>query len=366
MTRTFYFVGGEDFDFTGYGNVEVDTDPTHRNPLMSRCSLRADDSFSGWGTGDVGDLTTAWFHAIVWAEKEDLAIPFSNLTGDGREFRRGMLRFLDANGVIRLMIGYTTTANFASFDPFHPVYWWLAKADEAGEVTYIGARFSAWVSANTTTPNAIDINISNYDVEDGGSVRVWVNNTLAFAVYDTTLFTDGNDSINEWRLSGLGSGIEFDTNKVSLSYSQVAIGAEDTRGLSIATLVPSGLGNLDNWATGTFSDINEVTLDDSTTNTSDAPGQIQQYKVTGPLSGSYGVVGVVVSVRAQKGFLGGPTQLDLGVRTGGSDYWGSDLTLPVSKQHLETFFMLNPDTGDAWTIAELSAPDFNIGMKSVA
>ncbi len=360
MVDTFYFVGGEDFNFTPFGITSVDTTPGHFRGNFARCGLRAEDGDSGWDTGDVGDFTDVWFHARVYMERSYYA---RSILVSEPPAERAPVKIVDANGIVRLII--YLPAMFPATNT-NPARWRVAKVDQFGVATALGGVFSAFFSANPDEPDALDIHISDYDVVDGGSVQIWVRGTLAFSVSNVTLATDSNPTINGIRFSGVGSESYLDPSVWYHTYSEVVVAAQDTRGIEIVTLTPDSNGNLDNWTVGGVANINELVLDDSTGNTSLSAGQIQQYKVVAPPSGTYGVIAFAVSVRAQKGSLGGPTKIDLGLRTNGSDYWGSDINLPSTKQHLQTFFMTNPDTGGAFTIPELSDPDFNIGMKSVS
>src|SRR4051812_35530020 len=172
-------------DLNGYGNVSVDTTPPHYRPEMARCALGSQDAFSGWDTGDVtGNVATAWFHTQLWATETAFRIDFGNIEGDGREYRRSCIRFVDEHGAIRLMIGYTTEANFSSYDPLGVgnARWWFAKVDDLGVVTRIGPVFSAWLAGSPAVPEHLDVSITNYDVVGGASVRVYLNNVLVFGV----------------------------------------------------------------------------------------------------------------------------------------------------------------------------------------
>jgi hypothetical protein len=360
MPRTIYYVGGEDFDFTPFGNTSVDTTAGHFRGDFARCALRAEDGDSGWDTGTIGNFTDVWFHFRVFMERSYFT---RNILVSEPGTQRAPIKIVDDSGIVRLIMfipAFFPAANTSA------ARWCFAKIDDIGAWTILGGVFSATFSGNPDLPDDFDIQISNYDVTNGGSVKVWVRGTLAYSVSGVTLATDSATDISGIRLSGCGAALYNDPNVWYHSYSEVIVSDEDTRGLDLATLVPDAAGNTDNWTTGTVTDINELTLDDSTTNTSDTANQIQQYTVIPPPPGAYGVIAVALSVRAQLGSLGGPTQLDLGVRTGGSDYWGSDLALPITKQHLQTIFATNPDTSNAFTIAELSAAGFNIGMKSIA
>ncbi len=360
MVDTFYFVGGEDFNFTPFGITSVDVTTGHFRGDFARCGLRAEDGDSGWDTGNVGDFTDVWFHARGYME---LSYYSRSVLVSEPPVERAPIKIVDADGVVRLMV--YLPAMFPATNT-NPARWHFAKVDQLGVATNLGGVLSAFFSANPAEPDDFDIHISDYDVVGGGSVKIWFRGTLAFSVSGVTLATDGNTTINGIRFSGVGVEGSNTGSVWYHTYSEVVVAAQDTRGIDLVTLTPDANGNLDNWDVGGVSNINELVLDDSTGNVSLTAGQIQQYTVVAPPAGTYGVIALAVSVRAQKGSLGGPTKLDLGLRTNATDYWGSDINLPSTKQHLQTFFVTNPDTGVAFTIPELADPAFNIGMKSVA
>jgi hypothetical protein len=134
----------------------------------------------------------------------------------------------------------------------------------------------------------------------------------------------------------------------------------DTRSLGLQTFQPVANGNTHSFDTGSpaASNVNEVTLDDTTYDGSSTAGQIDQYTIPSLASG-YGVVAFGVSARAAKG-ASGPTKIDLGVRVGGSDYWSSDQSLGVSLLNYQIWWSTNPNTTVPW----VGVPD-NIGLQSV-
>lgn len=357
VAPTLYFVGGEDFDFASTGTVAVDTTSSHRRPSLSRCAVQAADGSSYWETGDVTDdagVTDAWYHACVWMPSTPVVdVSAFNIT-------HCPIRICDTSGVARLALAFTVNAGANTV----PSAWKVYKIDAAGVFTQLGvAVLSGCFAGSPLVPDLLDIQVSSYGA--AGTINIYINNSLVFT-FTGDLTTDGNTTISGLRMSGIATSTVDDLVKVAMSYSEVIISDQDTRFLSLATLTPAADGNADTWTTGGVSNINETVLDDTTTNTSDTAGQIQQYTVTAPPVGSFGVVAVCVAARAQRGFVAGPTKLDLGTRTAGTDSWSADIDLPVSLQRVQSIFNTNPVTGDAFTIEELSDAAFNIGMKSVA
>lgn len=272
-----------------------------------------------------------------------------------------MVKFFDAIGGLRLAI-YNTATSGGAINPSDPGNWRFATVNAAGTFTNIGAVFNAFFSASPSTPDSFDVQISNYATSNGGSVNIWINGTLAFSVSGVTLATDSNTTINNWRLCGCHPGAN---GPIPFTYSEVIVSDTDTRNLSLATLTPAADGNTVNWDTGDVSNVNETTLNDITLNASGTAGQVQQYTIGSLPSGSFGVIGLGINARAQQGSAGGPTKLDFGYRTGSTDYWDTDISLPVALGRVSTVLYTNANTGAAFTTGDLNTVGFNVGLKSV-
>lgn len=352
-----YFAGGEDSDFSGTGNVSVDTTSGHYRSAYARCGLQADDGDSLWDTGNVMSVADAWFHARVWMTGKNM-----NNLSFGSVVEYAPIRIVDATGVARLIIYMPTLVGSPTTTAAR---WRFAKVNAAGTVTAIGSVFNAIFTGSPDLPDALDIQIIDYASGGAGEVNVWINKVLAYSTSAATLATDSNTTINGLYLCGLGEATSA-SGRASFSYSEVIISDSDTRGMTLDKLTPDADGNTDSFDEGGVSNINEITLDDATLNASGTAGQVQQYTIDALPAGNYGVVSLVFSARSLAGSSGGPTKIDFGVRTGAADYWGSDVVLPAAIDRVQDMWAVNPATGNAFTIGELAAAGFNVGMKSVA
>ena len=125
---------------------------------------------------------------------------------------------------------------------------------------------------------------------------------------------------------------------------------------------PTAHGNTHNFDTGSpaASNVNETSLNDATLDGSASAGQIDQYTIPSIAAGTFTITAVGVSARCQKG-ASGPTKMDLGVRSGGSDYWSSDQALTTTWAGYQNWWVTDPNTAATW-----AALPSNIGLKSVA
>jgi hypothetical protein len=136
----------------------------------------------------------------------------------------------------------------------------------------------------------------------------------------------------------------------------------------IETLYPTGAGTYAEWtpSAGTnFGAVDEATANDDTDYVSSSTVGQRDTHATGNLVTATGTVRAIQPVlTARLGTAGARTLASL-IRTAGNDVAGADLPI-LSSNYLQYTGLqeLNPDTGVAWTIAEINAAEF--GMKVIA
>lgn len=340
---TFLFVGGEDSDFNKLGACALDTATTAaRRASKARCSLKV-------ASGAVGDGWQAVFSGAApsfWVTGRGY---FTSIPNVAYSSPSHMVALLDAAGVRRLALVLPAGAYTANFTK----YWRLVKIDAAGAMTTLA---TAGNTLSTDTLQKIDLYV-NYAVD--GQVQVYLDGTKIID-YSGDVTTDSATT-----LASAVFGQDYAVGSTVADYwSEIMVSTTDTRSLSLVTLPPAAAGSTFNW-TGTTSDVNEVALDDATLITSATAGQIAQTTVTTTgLAGTTGIVALVVNARAQKGATG-PQNAELMVRTGAVDYVSADIALPASLGLISKAWDANPATGSAWSVSDLTAAGFNIGIKSV-
>lgn len=146
--------------------------------------------------------------------------------------------------------------------------------------------------------------------------------------------------------------------------SQVIVADTCTIGWKLMTYVPSGAGNDSAW-TGTYADIDKVFDNYAATNihtvTDNAVSNFAVTPITAP-DGSL-IKGFIVTAYARKGLLGGPSNLQMNMRTGGVNYFGTPFALdPAVLGPNITIWDTNPNTGLPWIDADLVG--INVGAKA--
>jgi hypothetical protein len=337
----FYYMGGEDVSYTAVGSgLSVDTTPGRFNSI-ARCAVGITNVSGYWSQSPAFSASSFW-HSIYL---------FPLVGGGISSGGFPVIRWWDSTGQTRLQIRGTNNSGFDGI-PFV-----LEKVAIGGGTTQLGSSFT--IPIVTGTLGRLDIQII-YGIT--GLISIYTNlSSIPSFSFSGDLTTNGNTLLAghdllspvNWIVGGNGG---------YMAYSQDFISDSDTRSMQQQTLAPVANGNTHNFDVGSpaASNVNEITINDSTFDGATLAGLIDQYTLPAILAGSYSVSGVAVSARLARSF-GGPTKLDLGVRSGGADWWGPDQTLNAAYSNgYETIWNTDPATGGPW-----AALPTNIGIKAV-
>jgi len=140
-----------------------------------------------------------------------------------------------------------------------------------------------------------------------------------------------------------------------VGHRAIIIADFDTRKIDdVRSALPNGAGFHTGW-TGIFSDVDSIDADDVNGLNSDTAGEISSFTLTQPsVTGNTQISGVVVNARASRD-AAGPQNINLGVRTGGADFFSPNIPVDEITGSVSASFTLNPDTGQPWTDAELAS-----------
>lgn len=142
----------------------------------------------------------------------------------------------------------------------------------------------------------------------------------------------------------------------ALYYSRITVANVDLTGYQ-QFLSPATSNGTDTGGTGTYTDINELPLNDATMISLAAAGDRHDFKSAARSFGSTTVKGVTITARAQKG-LSGPTKMKFYLLISGTRYYSPDVSLTTSLTGYEYTWELNPATSAAWT--NVAAADANL------
>lgn len=192
---------------------------------------------------------------------------------------------------------------------------------------------------------------------------VTINNSAA---HHLDVYIDGNSASGTATLYLAGTAVATDTADLSSvtgidevrSYfgsfiSQCIIADEPTIGWRLLTRYPNGAGNATAW-TGGSGDVDETIYDDADFCNSSTNGQVEQFTQTGPAITGYTVRAVGVYARAKRG-ASGPTNLQIGLRSGSNDYFSASKALNVGYGAYGEIWETNPATSAAWVSTAIDA-----------
>jgi hypothetical protein len=275
-----------------------------------------------------------WFHATIVPDQA------------GGTAGAQILRFMDG-----------ANCRLAIRDTGISATWAVYTRTAAGVFTQLGANFTTPGNMSYTAVNMLDVHVV---YGTSGAFTVFLNGAQVFNISGVNITTDGATTLSAAEIAGIAAGSSNTT------WSEIMVLDTDTRGLGLFLLNSSVSGTNTQWA-GTASNVNKAAISDGTFITSATAGQINEYKTGGLAlpSGSYLVRAVVTSVRALNATTG-PQHVEVGFNFNGTRYWSADLTLTTVFGNAMQIWPNSPNTGIAWTTAEIMAATFNYGVQSTA
>ncbi len=339
---TVYFAGGEDINFTMFAGMVANASGGRFRPAFARCSI-------GDGSGSAAALAQncqPFTATTFWAQAR-----FCNSFAAGQVANTALMTFADSSAVIRLRLVITS-------------------ALVAGAVTFKVTKISAALVETTLftgsiifdavgtgqEATALTFNI-NYAV--AGSIQLYYKG-VSIGSFSGDITTDSVTSLSFIQLRGTGGGN-------NCFWSECIVGDFDPRSCSLQTFAPVANGNTHNFDTGTpaAANVNETLVSDATIDGSTTAGQIDEYTTAAVATGTFAVIAYGVSARALQA-AGGPSKMDLAVRTAATDFFSSDITLLTTFTGYQNWFVNNPNTGVPWLTSQIgNTAGFNIGIKSV-
>ncbi len=326
---TIYFGGGEDCDFYQVGGGSVSTNTFFFRSTYARCALLENTSSTTYWQNWLPFTVSTFWTSARWS--------FSGASTASSGFT--MLAWLDSSSLVRVRLISTGTNT-----------WKFEKVDGSGTATQLGSGFTLVPTNLTGLPDKLDV----YMVYNAAGTLTLYLNGIQYFTYSGDVTTNSLTALNNIRLGPAA-------NSATTGWSEIILADTDTRSWNLQTLAPVANGNTHDFDTGSpaASNVNEIVLNDATLDGSTTAGQINQYTIPSIAAGTYTIVSIGVSARMQKG-VSGPSKMDLGVRSGGADYWSADQALTVAWADYQNWWSTDPNTSGTW-----AALPTNIGLKSV-
>jgi hypothetical protein len=342
---TLLFAGGEDSDFicATSGTCAVDTNAQSHRAVWSRESYyvygsSGDAPINRFGTGPFTASQSLWVHGQYCSYYNT-----SCYISTSSAFQ--WIRLIDTAGYATLVVRGT---------------------GNNGQVTIssrsTGGTFTTLVTCNGAVASALTQMDMFVDYDTSGEVALYTNGVRICDYTGNVTNGDGATALNSTEFGAVTS-----TNFTYGAWSEVIVATTDTRGMSRFSAYTVGNGNTTGFSgTNVCSSIWAATaFKDTSYGYTDTSNVSHECTIHGSLpAGSYDVVGLVMSARAQVGATG-PQHFDFLTRVGGTDYASPDFVPILAFSNINNYVQeTNPATTSAWSVSDFAAAGFNVGEES--
>jgi hypothetical protein len=353
---TILFAGGEDTGFSpiigASGGANVDSGANYAGQTaraaFCRCVLAVFNATSitdpppaRWQMPIFTAGNLVWLHAQLSVGVGGAGPSFAN-TANAQA-----LLFRSPDGVSRIALRATGTAGQLK----------ISTRNATG--TFVDL---ATASANLSTPAAstqLDLRI---DYSATGGVQMWYNGAQVVN-YVGDPRTDAATQLNQIELAAINN---LGSANAGTGWSEVIVADQDTRSMALWTLPPSAAGNTQAWTPNTLANINKAAISDTTFISTSVNNALSEWTTpTTPPSGPWNVLAIVQNARVQVSTTG-PQHFDWLARTAAIDYVANaPQAPPLAFANFQHMWPLNPNTGLAWQITDITAAGFNLGIESL-
>lgn len=324
---TILFGGGEMGGFIpSDSSVNETTSGTRYNTSFSRCAIQCNDNANYAEAIPSAAGTDIWIHFDIQTD------PIASATSTTRfiwydSSSNERIKILYQDTTTQLIVQYWNGASFTSLTGI--------------TVGIDGVR------------QTIDLRVVCNSAS--GSINLYIagTNRLNSGTIDLSTTTD----LKKFRFYG-ATVSSLTTNTW---FSQAIVADESTIGWRLATFYLNGAGATSSW-TGAFTDIDETAYNDADFINSATANQVSTFAQTGPSMTGYTVKAVIVAARAKRG-SSGPANLQLALRSAGTDYFSASHALDLGYTAEQNVWETNPATGAAWVNTAISA--IQPGVKSI-
>lgn len=191
-----------------------------------------------------------------------------------------------------------------------------------------------------------------------GSIRLQYNGVTVFDLTGQNFA--GFADLRYVRWSAIG------TDSSRHDASQFQIGSETAVGRNSKTVAANANGTDATDGSGTYTDVNETGLNDSTFIELTAAGQKRSIKAAARTLAQPTCKGVTVTGRLMRVDATGPQQAKPYLLIGGTRYYGTTFALTTGFINYQYTWLVNPATAAAWTMSDINAATLEWGWEAVA
>ena len=326
--------GGEDIDFPNGTAFSIDTSTTAaRRTAYARCTLTM-NSANSMGRSVVfpgGAVTSAWLTARMY---------YGNVPPSGQGGHIGVGLSGTSKGLF--VGGGASTGGKVTLYKYDGTTW-TALSAESGTSLASGSLYK------------LDMQVTSYGAS--ATVNVYWGGSLIIT-YSGDVTVSGMTNFDSV-FSAVGAFASY-----GATLSEMIVASEDTRLMGLCTLAPSAAGDANAWTQTTagangYQDINDVTIDDSKVWYVNSTAQDGQVNLLDLPAGAYSVKAVKIAARCAMSVGSTPTNIDLGIKSGGTIDPGASQALGTSWAYYERYMATNPVTSAAFTVSDANALQLN-------
>jgi len=318
---TILWAGGEDIDFSNGSPPSVLANSSYFRAAFARCALQCSAGASSTRSLSFvgGAVTSAWLHFQLGVNSQTTGARFAGLG-------------LNSAGNGGLFVG-TATGN----------------ANKCALHTWDGTTFTQIATeVGTSYPGSATVVSIDMQVTNLGAtsiVNVYVANVLVIAYSGSTTITG---------IANLDC-VAVQTSGNQYYLSEFIVGTADTRSMSLLTMAPNAAGDVNNWTTGTYANINPVTINDASVVAVNTTAQDFEANLIDLPAGTFSVNAVKAIARAEVTAGSVPTSLKIGVKTGGTVNVDAGRALSAGFLPYERLMTINPVTAAGWLASDMNA-----------
>jgi hypothetical protein len=224
---------------------------------------------------------------------------------------------------------------------------WQLQYNNASVWTNLGSSFTV-----TNVLSTIDIHLVANSAS--GSGKVYVSGTQRSS---GTADLSAIAGVAKIRLNGKTTSIP-----ATCRFSQVIVADESTIGWRLITVPATGAGATNDMIGG-YTEIDEIVYSDADFINSATANQVELFSHSTAIPAGYSVRGFAVTARAKCG-TGGPQNLQLALRSGGTTYFSSTKALDAGYGAFFAVWEDDPATTADFTTSAVALAQF--GVKSIA
>lgn len=223
---------------------------------------------------------------------------------------------------------------------------------------------SSWQTLQTISSQSLnydekykwDIYLNMHDTT--GVLQVYLNDVLLFDYSGDTIRTTPTDfdRLVLQSVSPLGAG-------ATCYFSQVIIADEDTRNLKVFASTLTGAGTTNDFTSGVYTDVDEEGKSDDTDKLSSGTANQIFLAATENMPAGRVPKAVAINARALQVTFG-PTKINLAIRSGGTNYYSSDLALGSVLGPVANVWNTDPATAAPWTESGFNAIEAGVRSRT--